>query len=399
MNQVVITGIGVVSPIGNDHNEFSKALKAGRAADPETREFGPAQYVFSEQFFPVRNFSPPKRATILDPYIQYILKAVEEALADSALDPSRIDRERLGIAVSSSKGGVSTFERFYERFLKNPSALLGARVYANFLPNMAAQWIARHWRISGAAKPVVAACATGLFAVIEGVRMIEEGEVDWCIAGAGDASATSLMLAGYRQMGVLSKNGMRPFDKRRDGFLLGEGAGILILERKETAKARAAKIYGTVLGHQYGFEASHTLAFSESGDGLSYCLDRLLEKTDIKPTDIDYLNLHGTATKDGDRYETKQIKRSLGKDAFQIPMSSTKSLTGHMLGASGAVEIIACLIAMRDGFIPPTANLTEPDRECDLNYTPIHSKAKQVNLACSVSLGFGGQLAAILIGR
>lgn len=399
MNQVVITGIGVVSPIGLDANEFSHALHAGQAACFETHQFGPAQFPFSQKVLPLRGFSPPKYATILDPHIQYILRAVEEALRDSSLDVSRIDRQRLGIAVSSSKGGVNTFERFYDRFLKRPSALLGARVYANFLPNMAAQWIARHWRVFGPAKPAVAACATGLFAVIEGIRMIEEGEADWCIAGAGDASITSLMLAGYRQMGVLSKGEMRPFDKRRDGFLLGEGAGIVVLERKETAHARGAKIYGTVLGHQYGFEGSHPLSFSDSGNGLSRCLNKLLEKTSIKPADIDYLNLHGTATRDGDRYETKQIKRSFGKDAFKIPMSSTKSLTGHMLGASGAVEVIACLIAMRDGFVPPTAHLTEPDPECDLDYTPVHSKTKQVKLACSVSLGFGGQLAGILIGK
>ncbi len=398
MNRVVITGIGCVTPIGNNAGEFSASLRKG-VVGISNIDRSPQESPIEGKAFQIRDFSPPKYSAILDPFIQYILAATEEALQDSGLNPSAMDLTRLGIAVSSSKGGMRTFERFYGRFQKNRSALLGARVYANFIPNIAAQWIARHWKISGPAKPAVAACATGLYSVMEGIRIIEQDEVDYCIAGAGDASLTQLMLAGYRNMGVLAKEEMRPYDSRRDGFLVGEGAGIVILEKLENAKARGAKIYGTVLAHTYGFEVTHPISFSIDGDGLEYCLKKLLKQAKITPSEIDYLNLHGTATKQGDLYETRQIKAAFQKDAYQIPMSATKSLVGHMLGASGVVEIIACLIAMRDGFIPPTANLEKSDPECDLDYTPRVAKMKKVNVACSISMGFGGHLGSILLNR
>src|SRR3989338_3147500 len=398
MNKVAITGIGVVTPLGNNAKEFAAALKSG-IVGVSTITRSPDEMPIDGRAFQIRNFSAPKYATILDPFIQYVLAATEEAFQDSNIDPSKIDLTRLGIAVSSSKGGMRTFEKFYERFQARKSAILAARIYANFIPNIAAQWIARHWRVSGPAKPAVAACATGLFAVMEGIRMIEQDEADYCVAGAGDASLTCLMLAGYRNMGVLAKEEMRPYDLRRDGFLVGEGAGIVILEKLESAKARGAKIYGTVLGHAYGFEGTHLISFSTEGDRLSRCLKEVLKRSEITPKDIDYLNLHGTATKQGDLYETGQIKAAFQKDAYGIPMSATKSLVGHMLGASGVVEIITCLIAMRDGFIPPTANLEKPDPECDLNYTPRTTKLKKLNTACSISMGFGGQLGAILVGK
>ncbi len=396
---VAITGIGIVSPIGNNQKEFAESLKKGTVGlSPIERT--PDERPIEGKAFQIKNFNPPKYATILDPHIQYILAAAEEAFSNSSINPFEMDRSRIGIAVSSSKGGMKTFEKFYERFQKRRSAILGARVYANFIPNIASQWIARHWKLTGPAKPAVAACATGLYAVMEGIRMIEQDEVDYCIAGAGDASITELMLAGYRNMGVLSKkNEMRPFDKHRDGFLIGEGAGIVILEKLKQAKARGAKIYATVSGHHYGFEGSHTLAFSEHGEGLSRCLEELVQKSKVSPDEIDYLNLHGTATKQGDLYETRQIEKAFGKKAYQIPMSATKSMVGHMLGASGVVEIIACLVAMRDSFIPPTVNLEQSDPECDLDYTPGKFKSKKINLSCSISMGFGGQLGAILLSK
>ncbi|MBI1978089.1 MAG: beta-ketoacyl-[acyl-carrier-protein] synthase family protein [Candidatus Omnitrophica bacterium] len=398
MNQVVITGIGVVTPIGNNAKDFAQALKRGEVGLRRISR-SPAEPPLEGQAFQVVNFSPPKYAVIHDPHIQYILAATEEALGDAGLDPSNMDRERIGIAVSSSKGGMRTFERFYDRFRKNPSAILGARVYANFIPNISAQWIARHWKLSGPAKPAVAACATGLYAVMEGIRMIEQDEADFCIAGSGDSSITRLMLAGYQNMGVLSREAIRPFDERRDGFLIGEGAGIVILEKLENAKARRAKIYGRVLSHAYGFEGSDPISFSLEGDGLEKCLKTVLKRANISPEDIDYLNLHGTATQQGDLYETIQIKRAFGEKAHRISTSATKSLTGHMLGASGVVELITCLIAMRDSFIPPTANLEKPDPQCDLDYTPRVSKTKKVETTCSISMGFGGHLGAVVVGK
>lgn len=398
LHEVAITGIGVVSPIGINQTQFSHSLKQGTIGVSKIKRL-PEERPVDGNAFQVNGFEPPKYASILDPHIQYLLTAAEQAFSDANMNPVEMDRSRIALAVSSSKGGMRTFERFFGRLQKKPSAILGARVYANFLPNIAAQWIARHWKLTGPAKPAIAACATGLYAVMEGIRMIEQDEADYCIAGAGDASLTELMLAGYRNMGVLSKGCMRPFDRRRDGFLIGEGAGLVVLESLEHAKARRTKIYATVRGHQYGFEGSHLLNFSPDGEGLSRCLKELLRKAALGAQDIDYLNLHGTATRLGDLYETAQIKKAFGKSAHQIPMSATKSMTGHMLGASGVIEIIACLIAMKDGFIPPTMNLEKLDPDCDLDCTPNRSKPKDIRLSCSVSMGFGGQLGAILLER
>ena len=268
---IAITGIGVVTPIGTNQKQFVESLKKGTVGLSRIIRT-PDERPIEGNAFQISGFTPPKHASILDPHIQYILAAAEEALHDSSLIPEHMDRSRIGLAVSSSKGGMRTFERFFARFQKKRSALLGARVYANFLPNIAAQWIARHWKLTGPAKPAVAACATGLYAIMEGIRMIEQDEADYCIAGSGDASLTELMLAGYRNMRVLARDSMRPFDKRRDGFLIGEGAGIMILEKLKQAKTRGAKIYATILGHQYGFEGSHLISFSPEGDGLSRCL-------------------------------------------------------------------------------------------------------------------------------
>ena len=389
-----MTGIGAVTPIGNSATEYAESLKNGVLGLSDITRFDTSG--LSKRAFQVTGFEPPPFAKIHDPFIQYVFRAVEEALRDSGLDLSQLDRDRVGIAVSSSKGGMMTFERFYGSFLKHTSALLAARVYANFPPNLAAQWIARHWELFGPAKTVSAACATGLYSVMEGIRMIEQDEADFCIAGAGDASVTRLMLAGYRQMGVLSMGHMRPFDARRDGFLIGEGAGIVILESEESAHARGASVYGRVLSYAYGFESFHPYALSAESDGLTRCLKQVLRTAGINASDIEYLNVHGTATRQGDLYETRQIKSAFGKAAYHIPMSSTKSLVGHMIGASGVVELIACLVAMRDSFIPPTANLEQVDPECDLDYTPLRSKEQEVKIACSISMGFGGQLGAIL---
>ncbi len=402
LKKVVITGIGVVSPIGSDVGEFTARLREGRPGmkkpgDADPARFGPTME--TQTGFPVLNFNCPSYAKILEPNIQYSLKAAEDALRDASVDPARIDPERVGIAVSTSKGGVYTIEKFFDRFQKHPSALLAARVYANIIPNISSQWIARHWKLRGPAKVAIAACATGLFAIMEGIRMIEQDEADYCIAGAGDASMTPLMTASYRQMGALSAGQLRPFDLRRDGFLIGEGAGVVILESEENARARGAKIYGRVLAHAYGFESSDAIFFSPEGDGLSGCLGRLLAGANIRPRNIDYINLHGTGTRSGDLYESAQLKKAFGKDAYGISMSSTKSLTGHMLGAAGAVEVITALVAMKHGFVPPTANLEQPDPACDLDYTPLKMKEKRIDIVSSISLAFGGQLGAILIGR
>lgn len=397
--RVVITGMGIVTPIGVGLTAFSKNLRDGVSGEGPIKQFDTAKFPFKNAF-EVKDFDARSHGThILDPFIQFAVGAAGEALQMASFEPAQHDVYRIGISVSSSKGGVHTIDRFKERFLNNPSAILGARIYANSVPNFAAQWIARRWNIQGPARCYVAACATGTVAIAEGARIVEDGVVDYCIAGASDASIVPLMLAGYKNMKALSPGHMLPFDQRRSGFLVGEGAGIVFLETLESAKARGAMIYGEITGTQYGFDGANLLHFQEKEDALSKTLKSLLDKTKIKQEEIDYINLHGTGTRVGDIYETSQIKKAFGKHAYKIPTSATKSMMGHMLGAAGAVEVIASLVAMRDGFIPPTAGLEKADIACDLDYTPLKSRAAKVNTALSISLGFGGHVAVMALRK
>ena len=396
--RVVITGRGVVTPAGIGVREFRQSLKEGKSGVGPITRFVRGD-LRARNAYEVKNFKPAAGTQFLDPFIQYALSAAKEAIGDARFDPSAVDPFRIGIVVSSSKGGMHTFHQLWERFHKRPSAILGARVYANLVPNFAAQWIARKWKIQGPAKCYVTACATGTTSLIEGARMVREGAADYVIAGASDACLVPLLAAAYENMGVLSPDGMHPFDRRRKGFLLGEGAGIVLLETLESAKARRTKIYGEVAGFAYGVDCHHPVSFHPEEDALARTLKNLLRSASISVGDIDYLNLHGTATTEGDIYETDQIKRAFGLKAYSIPASATKSITGHMLGASGAVEAIASLIAMEEGFVPPTVHYEEPDPRCDLDYTPNRAKKKKVSLAVSISMGFGGHIAVMALRK
>lgn len=397
--RVVVTGMGVVSPIGNTIFSFRQNLMNGISGQNQIHSFDVSRFPV-QTAFEIKDFDGHKHGThLLDPFIQYAVDATHQAFEDSNLKLDRIDPYRVGISVSSSKGGMHTLDRFKERFFKNPSAILGARIYSNTVPNFAAQWIARKWKLHGPAKCYVAACATGTVSVIEGARMVADGTTDYCVAGAADASIVPVLLAGYKNMRALSPDVMRPFDKNRKGFLVGEGAGIVILETLENAQARGAVIYGEIADFSYGNDPYDALHFDPEGETLSHTILQTLKKAKLKPQDIQYINLHGTATKAGDLYETKQLKKAFGEKIYQISTSATKSMTGHMLGATGAVEIIACLLAMRESRIPPTIHLKDSDPECDLDYTVDKARAKEVKNALSVSMGFGGHAACILLKK
>ena len=395
--RVVITGMGVITPIGLNTTDFAQSLKQGVCGEKNIESFDTSHFPV-KQAYEVRGFNPrPQGTHFLDPFIQYAVAASEEALQMAGFDPESVDPFRVGMSVSSSKGGVHTLDRFRARFEKHPSAILGSRIYSNSVPNFAAQWIARRWKLKGAAKCYIAACATGTVAVSEGAQMVADGMLDYCLAGASDASVVPLMLAGYQNMKVLSKTKMRPFDQNRDGFKVGEGAGILFLETLESAKARGAKIYAEVLGWHYGCDGTSPTEFDPNQNALARTLSGLLQRTELKPEDIDYFNLHGTGTRAGDAYETQQIKQAFGAHASRIPMSSIKSMTGHMLGASGAVEIIASVLAMDQDFVPSTIGLETPAPDCDLNYTPGRAKTTKIKTAVSHSMGFGGHVAALAL--
>ena len=398
--RVVITGIGIVSPIGNNFEAFAQSLQAGACGAGPITCFDAKAFSHPPQVYEVKNFDAHGQGThILDPFIQYAVAAAGEALVCAGFKPESVDPYRIGIAVSSSKGGVHTLDRFKERFYKHPSAILGARIYSNSVPNFGAQWIARRWKIHGPSKCYVAACATGTVAITEGAQMVADGTVDYCLAGASDASVVPLMIAAYQNMKVLAKDGLKPFDLNRGGFLVGEGAGVLFLEKLESALARKAKIYGEVLGGAYAMDGYDLLHFSNENDALAHAFRRLFKNRGVDPDSVDYIHLHGTGTKVGDIYETEQIKKAFGKKARHIPMSSTKAATGHMLGASGAVGTIAALAGMEKGFVPPTLFLQKPDPACDLNYTPCKSGTSKITTSVTISMGFGGHVAVLAIRK
>ena len=397
--RVVVTGMGVLSPIGNTLAEFRENLKKGVSGKEKTD----CSLVEGHPFppvFPLKGFNAhPYGTHLLDPFIQYAVAAAEEAVLDAHFDVSAADPYDIALSVSSSKGGVHSLGRFKERFARNPSAILGARMFTSAVPNFADQWIARRMKIQGPAKCYVAACATGTVAIVQGFRMVSEGQAEYCLAGATDASITPLMLGGYKNMKALAARDIRPFDKRRDGFLVGEGAGVVFLETLESAKARGVRIYGEIVEAAYGQDSKQPIHFDFEEHALSYTLGILLKRAGITPREIDYINLHGTGTRHGDLYETLELKEALGGQAYKIPMSSTLGSTGQMLCATGAIEIIATLLGIHEGFIPPTVGLEEKDPTCDLDYSPGVMRPRRIMNAVKISMGFGGQAVAVLLKK
>jgi len=277
---------------------------------------------------------------------------------------------------------------------------MAARIYSSFVPNIAAQWIARQKKIKGPAVCFVTACATGTVSIIEAAEMVGRGEVNICIAGASDASICPLALAGYHSIGVYAPSAMLPFSKKRTGFQVGEGAGCLILEPLEQALERGAKIYGEIGAHGYGCNTSHIVRFSSEEGTLTKVINLALEREGLKPEEISYINCHATGTEEGDIYEVEQLRKVFGPQLSHIPMSATKSMTGHMLGASGTVEILATLLGMRDGFYPPTGCLEDIDDVFkDLDLIPNQAREGQFEKALTYSLAFGGHVAALVLKK
>ncbi len=398
LRSVVVTGMGVVSPIGNSLEEFRESLRKGNSGAGKITKFASDHHPVKTAC-EVKGFKPGWRTKILDPFIQYAFDVAEQAVRRADLEIEKIDPYRIGIVMGSSKGGMTTYEKAREKYGSYlPSALHSAALYASFPPHIASQWIAKRYAVTGPAKCMSTACATGTYSIIEGARMVAEGEVDYCIAGATDASITKLLLAGYNSMKVYSRQGrMAPYDKSRDGFLAGEGAGCVILESKESAKARRVPYFAEIMGSHFASDGFSLMHHEEEAHGLSNLIRKTLEKCGLTVRDLDYINTHGTSTQHGDRYEARELRRMLGDYADLIPASSTKSMTGHMLGASGAIEFIASCLAVKEKWMHPTVNLEKPDPECDLDFIPKKMREKNVKTALSFSLAFGGHMAAIVV--
>ena len=406
--RVVITGLGAVTPLGNDIGTTWKALLDGRSGVSGITRFDASAYpcrIAGElKGFDPRSFMSAKEVQRTDPFIQYALAAALMAVDDSRLSlRTSHSALRTGVLVGSGRGGVTTYER-------NMAALLakGPRAVSPFttpmtLVNMASGYISMKLGAKGPCLDVSTACATGSHAVGAAMKIIQRGDADVMIAGGAEAALTPLILAGFCRAKALSlrnsepAQASRPFDRDRDGFVLAEGAGVLVLEELAHAESRRARIYAELAGYGLSSDAYHTTLPGPDGDGPSRAMTQALADAKMRPEAIGYINAHGTSTVPNDRIETLAIRKAFGKHAENLPASSIKSMLGHMLGAAGAVEAAVTALAVSEGIIPPTINLDTPDPECDLDYVPHKARLATVTAALSNSLGFGGINASLVL--
>ena len=407
--KVVITGMGVVSPIGNDVSELWSSLSQGRGGIGRITAFDPS--AFSSQIAgEVKNFDPgkyinPKKLKRMDRFCQLGVVAAKQALDDSGLDLENEDLTRVGVYAGSGVGGLSTIEAQHKIYLeKGPtrvSPLLVPMMIIDLLPGQ----IAMLFGLKGPNLSVVTACATATHCLGEALLAIRSGMAEVMVVGGAEASTTELGLAGFCSMRALStrndepEKASRPFDKERDGFIMAEGGGILILEELEHARKRGAKIYGEFIGYGCSADAHHLTAPAPGGEGAARSMKMALASAGISPQEVDYINAHGTSTPLNDKFETMAIKSVFGDYAYQLPVSSTKSMSGHLLGAAGGLEAIVCLLAMENKLIPPTINYENPDPECDLDYVPNEPRPAEIDIALSNSFGFGGHNATVIFRR
>lgn len=415
--RVVVTGLGALTPVGNTAEEFWSALTQGRSGIGPITKFDAAEKDAAGNFrYPtriageIRNFDPlkyvdKKEARRLDPYLQYALACAAMAVDDAGVDTATIDATRFGVLIGSGIGGISTLLDSHRTLLdKGPE-----RVSPFFVPmliiNMASGLVSMRYSAKGPNSAVVTACATGNHAIGDAFKLIQRGAADVMIAGGAEAIIVPLTIAGFCSMKAMStrndepEKASRPFDAARDGFVCGEGGGVIIIESLEHAKRRDARIYGELVGYGMTGDAYHMTAPEPEGDGAARAMVAALADAGVSPTEIGYINAHGTSTPYNDKFETLAIKRVFGGHAHRLAVSSTKSMTGHLLGAAGGVEAIATLLALHHGVLPPTINYETPDPECDLDYVPNTARKQDVEWALSNAFGFGGTNATLVFRK
>ncbi len=412
IKRVVVTGLGALTPIGNNVHDYWDALSKGvSGAGPITRfdasKFK-TQFACEVKNFDVANFIDRKEARRMDPYAQYALVVAEEAMKDSGIDLDKINKERAGVIFASGIGGLSSFFNEVSAFARGDGT---PRFSPFFIPMMIADIAAGHismkFGLMGPNYAIVSACASSNNAIVDAANIIRLGKADFIISGGAEASVSEPAIGGFNSMKALSERNdspltaSRPFDKERDGFVLGEGAGALILEEYEHAKARGAKIYAEVVGCGMSADAYHLTAPHPEGLGVIAVMKTALEDAGLKPEDVDYVNVHGTSTPLGDIAELKALKNVFGEHVYNLNISSTKSMTGHLLGGAGAVEAIAALLSINKGIIPPTINHSTFDPEIDskLNLTLNKAQHREVNIALSNTFGFGGHNVSVIFKK
>ena len=407
MRRVVVTGLGAITPIGNSVEEFWSSVKQEKTGFAPITRFDTADYKV-KLAAEVKDFDPEKymdkkTARRMEQFCQFAVAAAGEALADAALDMEKEDPYRVGCAVGSGVGSLQAMEREYGRLMEKGPSRVGPLFVPLMISNMAAGNVSIQYGLKGKSLNVVTACATGTNSIGEAFRTIQYGDADVMVAGGTESAVSPIGIAGFTSLTALSdcEDPTRcsiPFDKDRSGFVMGEGAGVVILEELEHAKKRGAHIYAEVLGYGCSSDAYHITSPAEDGSGAARAMTNALEDGNVRPEAVTYINAHGTSTHHNDLFETRAIKLAFGEHAKNLKINSTKSMVGHLLGAAGAVEFIACVKELQEGFIHRTVGLQECDEELDLNYCK-QSYAEEVPYALSNSLGFGGHNASILIGQ
>jgi 3-oxoacyl-[acyl-carrier-protein] synthase II len=409
MRRVVVTGIGVISALGTGVEKNWNALLQGNSGVDRITRFDaselPTQIAGEVKDFNAEEFIDKKEIKKMDLFIQYALAAAEMAMQDSALVINEENAERVGVLVGSGLGGLPTIEKYHQALGEGGYKKVSPFFIPMLIINLAPGQISIRYGAKGPNFSVVSACAAGTHAIGEAYHVIRRGDADAMITGGAEATITPLAIAGFNAMKALStrnddpQGASRPFDKDRDGFVMGEGAGILVLEEYEAAKARGAKIYAEVVGYGLSGDAYHLTAPAPEGEGAARCMKMALNSGGINPEEVDYINAHGTSTPFNDYYETLAIKSALGAHSRKVMVSSTKGMTGHALGAAGGIEAVFSLLAMERGVVPPTINYQTPDPDCDLDYVPNTARQATVNVAMSNSLGFGGTNATIIFKK
>jgi 3-oxoacyl-[acyl-carrier-protein] synthase II len=405
--RVVITGLGVVTPIGDQLETFWSNLKNGVSGIHRIEAFDTSSYdcqIAGEirDFDPAKYFTNPKDIRRTDRFTQLSMAAAKMAVQDSGIDLERVNRDRFGAMVSSGIGGLKTLEAQYDVLMNKGPSRVSAFTIPMLISNMASGVISMEFGLRGPNMCIVTACATSNNSIGESWRMIKFGDADIFLAGGSESSIVGIGLAGFSAMKALSRRNneperaSRPFDRDRDGFVMSEGAGIAVVEELEHAKARGAKIYCELAGYGLSADAFHQTAPPENGEGAARAMKMALAHSRLSADKIDYINAHATSTGLGDISETRAIKTVFGQQADKVSISSTKSMTGHLLGGAGAVEMAICALSIRDGVIPPTINLENPDPLCDLDYTPNQARERTVRVAMNNSFGFGGHNATLV---
>ena len=407
MRRVVVTGCGVVSPVGNEKDSFWDSLTNGRSGVGKITQFDAKEYD-SRIAGEIKDFILPSNFSSKDErktprFVQFALKAAEEAMEDCGVNLEQVDPYQAGVIIGSGVGSLQIIEKEYKVILEKGPKRLSPFMIPMLITNEAAGHIAIRFKLKGVNFCTVTACASGAHAIGEGYRAIKHGRAILMVCGGAEACVCALGVGGFCALKALSKRNdepqraSRPFDRERNGFVMAEGAGSVVLEELEHAKARGAFIYGELAGYGATCDAFHITAPDPDGGAASKAMSLALEEAGVSRDEKIYLNAHGTSTKLNDIMETKAVKNTFGPQAKEVLISSTKSTTGHTLGAAGAIEFIACCLALKNKIIPPTINYENPDPECDLNYTPNEARAEDVKVVLSNSLGFGGHNATILV--